>query len=202
MPNWIAAPVGNGSNCCSIGKGMRLLQQLNFISRTSHILGCQSAAANPLASSWAEDLLDMVGDGCGILPPILSRWMGRYKTIEVGETNATAARIGAPVSYEKVMREIILSNGVMTTAQEHDLNEAVAVCGLDGIFICPQTGIALAGIRNALRDGYIFKDETIVVVSTATGLKFTDSAVKNLQGNIIRANSTSTKEIAKILGLN
>jgi len=89
----------------------------------------------------------------------------------------------------------------MEISQEDDLNEAVAVCGRDGIFVCPQTGIALAGVRNAIASGTINVNESVVVVSTATGLKFTESAASQLQNKIIRLNEVSTSAVAKILQL-
>lgn len=189
LPDWIALPVGNGSNCSSVGKGMRVLRLLRLVGQTSRILGCQSRAANPLARSWM-----------GLPNP--RDWKRNYKPIQVGETAATAARIGNPVSADKVMREISLSSGAMATASESDLNEAVAVCGLDGIFVCPQTGIALAGLRDAIRDKRIGPDQQVAVVSTADGLKFTDSAAVNLQSQILEAPDCKTKTVADIMQLN
>jgi len=195
-PDWFAVPIGNGSNCSSVGKGLRLLKRFG-ISETSRILGCQSEAANPLAVSWnsvhAEDQTE-----CNISIPI-ERWKSVYRPTPVGETTATAARIGDPVSRDKVMREITLSGGAMQIASEHDLNEAVAVCGKDGYFVCPQTGIALAGVRNALKSGWIAGGSKVVVVSTATGLKFTDSAAANLESNIVTADDCKTSTVAGIL---
>ncbi|MBN1325877.1 threonine synthase [Candidatus Falkowbacteria bacterium] len=185
LPDWIAVPVGNGSNCSSVGKGLRLMSQVGFKVKTK-ILGCQSQAANPLALSWKNAIS-------------IQEWQNAYKSIKVGETTATAARIGNPVSCKKVMREITLSNGEMQTASEKDLNEAVAICGRDGYFVCPQTGIALAGVKNAVRDGQIQKNERVVVVSTATGLKFTDSASNNLKKEIISAPSCKTETVLNLI---
>jgi threonine synthase len=84
-------------------------------------------------------------------------------------------------------------------AEESDLNEAVSICGKDGYFVCPQTGIALAGVRNARRQGWIRSGSRVVVVSTATGLKFTDSAAAKLQSNILSAADCKTETVAKIL---
>jgi threonine synthase len=192
LPDWTAVPVGNGSNCSSVGKALRLLKRFG-LKKTSKILGCQSQAANPLARSWnsAKD------EGDADVPQ--EKWKSHYKPITVGETTATAARIGDPVSRDKVIREVTSSGGAMQTAEEHDLNEAVAICGRDGYFVCPQTGIALAGVRNARRLGWIRGGSRVVVVSTATGLKFTDSAAANLQREIISAQDCKTKTVAKIL---
>ncbi len=194
-PDWIAVPVGNGSNCSSVGKALRLMKKLGA-KTTSKILGCQSEAANPLTKSW-NSTLDFE-KRCEPFVP-LEKWKSQYKPISVGETTATAARIGDPVSRDKVMREIINSRGAMQIASENDLNEAVAVCGKDGYFVCPQTGIALTGVRNAVRQGWIRKGSRVVVVSTATGLKFTDSAAANLQSNIISTEDCKTETVAKIL---
>jgi threonine synthase len=193
-PDWIAVPVGNGSNCSSVGKALRLLKGFG-LEKTSRILGCQSEAANPLALSWDS----AVEQGNKVPHAPIEKWKACYKPISVGETTATAARIGDPVSRDKVMREITLSSGAMQIAREVDLNEAVSICGKDGHFVCPQTGIALAGVRNARRLGWISSGSRVVVVSTATGLKFTDSAAASLQDNIISAQDCRTETVAKIL---
>jgi threonine synthase len=193
-PDWIAVPVGNGSNCSSVGKGLRLLKKFGM-AKTSKILGCQSEAANPLAKSWNS------AKGPEDNSVFLERWKTYYQPIIVGETTATAARIGDPVSRDKVMREISRSGGAMQVAAESDLNEGVSICGRDGYFVCPQTGIALAGVRNARRLGWIAPGSRVMVVSTATGLKFTDSAAAELQDNIISSGDCNTETIAKILKL-
>lgn len=194
LPDWFALPVGNGSNCSSIGKGIRLMRSLGYRETMPRILGCQSMAARPLAASWLEAA--RARDGA-----TLDNWRSEYRPMQVGETTATAARIGDPVSREKVMREILASNGAMVVADEAALNEAVSVCGRDGYFVCPQTGTALEGVRRAVKDGIIAKGARAVVVSTANGLKFTESASTKLLGNIIEAPDCKLSTVANILNL-
>jgi len=192
LPEWIAVPIGNGSNCSSVGKALRLMKRFGQV-LISQILGCQSEAANPLGKSW--NLAQKDGKVS------LEAWKVKYEPVKVGETTATAARIGNPVSRDKVMREIVHSYGAMQMTTEHDLNEAVSICGKDGYFVCPQTGIALAGVRNAVNKGWIRKGEKVVVVSTATGLKFTETAVAHLQHNIISVNDCRINTVARVLNL-
>jgi threonine synthase len=194
LPDWISLPVGNGSNCSSVGKALRLMRQLGYKGNTSKILGCQSEAAKPLASSW----LTTKTENRDVNIP---DWKSHYRSLPVGETTATAARIGDPVSRDKVMREIVHSGGAMKVIPEQMLNEAVAVCGRDGHFVCPQTGTALAGVKLALQDKTIRKHSTVVVVSTANGLKFTESAVLGLEKEIIDAPDCRTETVAKIMGV-
>ncbi|OGG58613.1 threonine synthase [Candidatus Kaiserbacteria bacterium RIFCSPHIGHO2_01_FULL_56_24] len=194
LPDWFAVPVGNGSNSSSIGKGIRLLKDLGFVKTASRILGCQAEAANPLARSWP--MVRDVQEG-----ERLEAWRREFRPMTVGETTATAARIGDPVSREKVMREVVSSNGVMTTSTERDLNEAIFVCARDGYLVCPQTGIALAGLRNAIQDGHVLKGERVVVVSTATGLKFSSAFESRTEDVCIEAEDTRTSTVARILEL-
>lgn len=191
LPDWIALPVGNGSNCSSIGKGMRLLEKFG-LKNISRILACQSKAANPLALAWQKTKKN-IKDATS--KKFQKNWEQNFKPITVGTTTATAARIGNPISRHKVMREIIHSNGILEVASEADLNKAVFKVGLDGHFVCPQTGIALAGVRNAVKSGEIKHGQNVVVVSTATGLKFAESAAAGLQENIIEMESCETKKI-------
>lgn len=194
LPKWFALPVGNGSNCSSIGKGVRLLKDLGYNERMPRILGCQSEAAAPLSTSWSRSHWD-------VQEVTVDRWKDFYKKVEVGETTATAARIGDPVSRDKVIREVVASDGRMCIAKESDLNEAVRVCGRDGHFVCPQTGTALAGVRDAVKRQEIRRSDRVVVVSTATGLKFTESAVAGLKSTIVEAKDCEIETAAEIMGL-
>lgn len=195
LPDWFALPVGNGSNCSSIGKAMRLMKQFGYSGNMSRILGCQSQAAHPLAQSWIDT---------GVFREKISEesWNSEYvPQEEVGKTSATAALIGNPVSYKKVIREVVASDGQMNIVPEDLLNEAVAICGKDGYFVCPQTGTALAGVKLAVEYGNIAKNQRVVVVSTANGLKFTESAATGLEKTIIKADDCRTETVAKIMGL-
>ena len=194
VPDAFVVPIGNGSNSSSIGKGMRLLRDLKVVDKLAKLIGVQSEAANPLASSWEE-----VQDE-GFALPIA--WSKAYKPrVDLGETTATAALIGNPVSYEKVMREICASNGAVLTARETELNEAVLVAGSDGHFVCPQTGTALAGLRQAVERGFVKVGQRVVVVSTATGLKFSHVPVQFGKNLVIETKTCETKEVADIIGI-
>ena len=190
LPDWYVAPIGNGSNCSSLGKGLRLMKKLGFKVK-SRILGCQSEAADPLSLAWRR---------AGARKATRESWETAYRAIEVGETIATAARIGNPVSHKKVIREIITSKGSVTEVGEERIREAVLICAKDGHFVCPQTGIAMAGTRYAAEIGLIKPGERVVIVSTADGLKFTKPFM-DIKADVIEAPDCRKETIAEILGL-
>lgn len=168
MPDVFVLPLGNGSNTSSVGKGIRLLQDTGLVLDAPKIIAAQSSAANPLARSW-----EVASEGGYVANSAI--WRSCYRAFagsELGVTTATASRIGDPVSFLKVMREIHRSRGAVLTANESELNHAVMVAGADGHLVCPQTGTAIAGLKQAVERGFVKRGQRVVIVSTATGLKF------------------------------
>jgi threonine synthase len=59
---------------------------------------------------------------------------------------------------------------------EAELLEAGAVANRNGLALCPNSAVALAGAAKLRRDGVIRKDDLVVVVATAHALKFAGTA--------------------------
>lgn len=57
-------------------------------------------------------------------------------------------------------------------ATEDELANASAQADKTGLFCCPHTGVALAVLIKLLKANMIRRDEKVVVISTAHGLKF------------------------------
>ncbi len=62
----------------------------------------------------------------------------------------------------------------MEQASEQEIADAVARADRTGMFACPHTGVALAALIKLAARGEIRPDERVVVISTASGLKFVD----------------------------
>jgi threonine synthase len=56
--------------------------------------------------------------------------------------------------------------------------DAAAQADRTGMFNCPHTGVALAALIKLRQQGVIGPNDRTVVVSTAHGLKFTQSKVR------------------------
>jgi len=69
-------------------------------------------------------------------------------------------------------------------ASESELSEAAALGDTTGMFNCPHTGVALAVLVKLLHRGVIKRDQTIVIVSTAHGLKFSEFKQDYHEGKI------------------
>ena len=95
---------------------------------------------------------------------------GPYATVE---DRSTAAVAGA----SRVVRALRAFDGVVEIASEAELSDASAHADLDGLFTCPHTGVALAALTKLAARGQVTRDHRVVVISTASGLKFADFKV-------------------------
>ena len=159
VPDVIIIPGGNLGNVTALGKGFLLMQELGMINKLPRIVCVQAEKANPLYQSYLKGFKE-------------------YEPIQAQKTLASAIQIGNPVSINKAIKILKLFNGVVEQATEDELANAAALADKTGLFNCPHTGVALAVLFKLLKRNEIKKDERVVVISTAHGLKFTDFKVK------------------------
>ena len=88
------------------------------------------------------------------------------------ETQASAIRIGDPVSRGKAIKALMKHHGRVEQASEPELADACARADRTGLFNCPHTGVALAALVKFVQRGEVKPKDRVVVVSTAHGLKF------------------------------
>ena len=62
--------------------------------------------------------------------------------------------------------------------------DASAHADRDGLFTCPHTGVALAALTKLAARKTITRDDRVVVISTASGLKFADFKVGYHEGKL------------------
>src|SRR5690606_20766137 len=102
----------------------------------------------------------------------------RFEPMTAEPTIASAIRIGNPVSIRKAIRTLQQYDGIVEQATEEELTDAAARADLTGLFNCPHTGVALAALEKLVARGAIRSSDRVIVISTATGLKFTEFKVQ------------------------
>jgi threonine synthase len=159
VPDWIVIPGGNLGNVSALAKGLDMLLELGLVERKPRLVVAQAEAANPLYLSYLRRFQ--------VFEPIAAR-----------PTLASAIQIGNPVSARKAIDALQRYDGVVEQASESELAEAAAHADRTGLFNCPHTGVALAALKKLVRRGEIRRDDRVVVISTAHGLKFVDFKVR------------------------
>ena len=154
-PDWIAIPSGNLGNSYAIYKGFRLLYDLGMIKKMPRLLLAQASQANPLYLAFKNKL--------SVIKPIKAK-----------NTLATAIQIGNPVSAARSLLALKETNGIVEQVSEQDLCDTAANIDRLGLYVCPHTAVALSAVKAAKEKDIIKQSDSVVVISTANALKFTE----------------------------
>nr|AHA84220.1 threonine synthase [Phaseolus vulgaris] len=158
VPDWVIVPGGNLGNIYAFYKGFKMCQELGLVDKIPRLVCAQAANADPLyqyfKSGWKE-----------------------FKPVRPSTTFAFAIQIGDPVSIDRAVHAIKSCDGIVEEATEEELMDVMAQADSTGMFICPHTGVALTALFKLRNSGVIKATDRTVVVSTAHGLKFTQSKI-------------------------
>src|SRR5579863_1510518 len=164
-PDHIIVPGGNLANSSAIGKAVREMKLLGFISRLPKISVIQAEGANPLVRTIREN--------------------GGEKLIPVqADTMATAIRIGNPASWKKALRVIRETGGAVEQVSEVEIAMAKAEIGAEGIGCEPASAVTLAGLKKLVKQGFVKPGEMVVLVLTGHALKDADFTLKFHRGDL------------------
>jgi len=150
-PEWIVVPAGNLGNTAAFGKALAEACEWGLIDRLPRLAAVQAEGAAPFALSFREGF-------------------ARRHRVEA-HTVATAIQIGNPVSYDRAVRAVRDTNGVVIAVTDDEILEAKAVVDRAGIGCEPASAAAIAGTRRLARDGVIKSAERVVAILTGHVLK-------------------------------
>ena len=170
LPDWIVLPSGNLGNAAALSSGFEMMKTLGVTDRIPRLVIAQAERANPLYRAFAA--------GEDTVTPMTA-----------GATAATAIRIGNPVSAPRAMAALKKMNGVVEQASEDELADAAARADRAGLYACPHTAVAFACAMKLRKKNVIAASDRVVVVSTASALKFTEFKLAYHEGKLEGASS-------------
>ena len=159
VPDWVVVPSGNLGNAYALYAGFRMLKDLGVTTRLPRLCVAQAEHANPLYLAWNAGKREVA-------------------PVKAKETLASAIQIGNPVSAPRAMKALEEMQGVVEQASEDELCDAAARADRTGLYTCPHTAVALVGLEKIVKKGLVGPKDRVVVVSTASGLKFTEFKVR------------------------
>ncbi len=166
-PDVVCVSVGDGSIISGIYKGFWDLRQLGWIDKMPRLIGIQAEGSAILAKAWREDLA----------PEQIRR--------EPVSTIADSIASELPRDRAKALRAVRETGGAYVTVVDSQILAAIpTLAQLGGVFAEPAAAAALAGAKQALRQGLIAPEEEVCLVSTGNGLKDVASARKSVSGGL------------------
>jgi len=177
-PDHIIVPGGNLGNSSALGKAMLEMKQLGLISSLPKISIIQAEGANPLVRAMRE--------------------FGGKRLIPVeAETAASAIRIGNPASWKKAVRVLETTGGTVEQVSEVEIALAKAEIGADGIGCEPASAVTLAGLKKLVKQGFVKRGESVVLVLTGHLLKDPEFTLKFHRGDLF--SGTQHEKAAEVL---
>lgn len=165
VPDWFIIPGGNLGNVSALGNGIEMMLELGLIDKRPKIAVAQTQKADPLYRAYKKDFKE-------------------FEPVRADKTLASAIQIGDPVSYEKARKTLINFEGVVESVSEEELSNAAALADKTGLLADPHTGVALGVLQKLRSANIISENESVVVISTANGLKFIDFKVDYHEKNL------------------
>ena len=151
VPDWVVVAVGDGCTIGGVYEGFYDLYSTGLIPRIPKILGVQAEGCQPLVKAFFEN-----------------------RPFEPSEENtlADSIAVGVPRNPIKALNAVEFSNGTMVAVPDEEILKAMPLLGrTTGVFTEPAGAAGLAGLKAALKEGYINPEESIVVIATGNGLK-------------------------------
>lgn len=157
VPDWVVLPGGNLGNVSALHKAIRESLAVGLIDRVPRVAVVQAAGAAPLAAAYQR--------GFDHLEPVAA------------QTVASAIQIGNPVNYQKAVRALRETEGVVLAVEDQEILRAKAAIDRVGIGCEPASAAGLAGIQQLVADGVIEPGERVVTYLTGNLMKDADAVV-------------------------
>jgi threonine synthase len=151
VPEFIVLPAGNLGNTAAFGKALREAHALGLITRMPRIVSVQAAGAAPFAKAFREGFAT------------------RYSV--QAETIATAIRIGDPASWDRAVRTIRDTDGIVLSVTDDEIIDAKVQIDAAGVGCEPASAASVAGVKQLVRKGVIKSGDRVVAVLTGHVLK-------------------------------
>ena len=158
VPDKVFVPVGDGCIMSGVYKGFAEFARLGFTEKVPELVGVQAEGCDPIKKAF---------DGSCELVPCEA------------DTCADSIACGHPRNWRKAVKGVRASGGhLMAVSDDAILDGMVRLAKSTGIFGEPAGVTAFAGLAEAVREGSVTPDDTVVVLMTGSGLKDTESAMR------------------------
>lgn len=150
-PDFLVLPAGNLGNTAAFGKALREAWALGLINRMPRVVSVQAAGAAPFALGYAEQF-------------------AAKRTVKA-ETVATAIKIGDPASWDRGVRTIRETHGIVLAVSDEDILAAKRAIDQSGVGCEPASAASIAGVKVLVERGVITSSHRVVALLTGHVLK-------------------------------
>jgi threonine synthase len=158
LPQVIIYPTGGGTGLIGMWKSFDEMEALGWIdSHRPRMVSVQAAGCAPIVRAFESGAT-------------------RAEPWQNAATMAAGLRVPSAVGDALMLHALRASEGTAVAVSEADLLWGVKEIGQsEGLFVCPEGGAALAGLQRLVEQGWIDREERVVLFNTGSGLKYLDA---------------------------
>jgi threonine synthase len=155
LPDVILFPTGGGTGLVGMWKVFSELETLGWINaKRPRMVAVQAEECAPIEKAMRENA------------ERIEAWP-RVNTLAAG------LRVPAPFADRLILKTIRDSHGTALAIPDAAILEAQKeLASREGVFACPEGAAALAGLKELVKQGWIRKNECVLLFNTGTGLKY------------------------------
>ena len=159
LPDAIFYPTGGGVGMIGMWKAFEEMEALGWIKpgRRPKMIAVQAEGCQPVVRAFEEG-------------------SDRSKFWDSAATVAAGLRVPKPLGDFLVLRAVRDSGGTAIAVSDRDLIDAgIRLATEEGIFASPDGGACVAAAERLLREGFLKRDDRIVIYNTGSGLKYLEA---------------------------
>ena len=157
MPDAIIYPTGGGTGIIGMTKGFEELLELGWVEgRVPKFIAVQSTGCQPIVKAFHA--------GADSAEP----WPN-------AKTLADGLRVPGPFADYLILKALRETGGTALAVEDQEMVDAMyELATAEGIIACPEGAATLVALKQLVQQGWLEKDETIVLLNTGSGYKYLD----------------------------
>jgi threonine synthase len=169
LPEVIIYPTGGGTGLIGMWKSFDEMEAMGWIGKERpRMVTIQAAGCAPIVRAFEN--------GAAHAEP----W-------ENASTMAAGLRVPAAVGDALMLQALRQSHGTAVAVDEDDIVSGVRQLGrTEGLFVCPEGGAALSGLKYLVEQGWVDRGERVVLFNTGSGFKYLDVLQDTLQDGEVK----------------
>lgn len=155
FPDVMIFPTGGGISIAAAFKACRELQEIGWV------------------KGKLPRLIAVQAEGCA---PLEKAFLAKKKITEFFEgahTQANGLRVPKPFCDTMVLESIYETHGLAISVSDEEMIQGISQIGKkEGLFLAPEAGACISGLRKLVENNLIDKDDTVVMLGSGSGLKY------------------------------
>ncbi len=158
LPDAILYPTGGGVGLIGMWKAFEEMEQLGWI------------------GSGRPKMIAVQVEGCQPVVRAFQEGAERSRFWENAYTVAAGLRVPKPLGDFLVLNAVRASGGTAIAVSDQEVLDAgLELAACEGIFAAPEGAACVAALRRLRADGFLRRDERIVIYNTGSGLKYLEA---------------------------